>query len=684
MQFGCKRNALLTILGAMLEERALGWLIGRVRRRALRLFVSCVVLLTSSRLARANIPGDCSALGLAITEHSCFHAEFGPFSTVASTPGVLPAAKTPDLNPVHTEYRVGLAGAASVVTYTPERTGAWAVLLGAEVPVSLAAGQTPPLEPMLSQAENTGCKALPVLHVFRLTAKTKYRLVFGPTELRQLAVVIEYIDDFLTQNGRDVDGDGFGSAVDFVVTPCTPPAGFAPNARDCDDGDSSVNPGSLEVCDGIDQNCNGVADDLGLVCHVGSGACRSEGVTRCEVAGDTASCTAKPLEKGKETCNGLDDDCSGAIDDGPDLCPDPSRPTCVRSGVSASCGCLLDVDCGAVTSGRICETATRTCIAGCSELPGGNGCAAGEICEVARHRCQRLDVDGGAAGASGGAPAQAGVGGAPAPAGAGGAPQPPEDPVAGAPAAADGTTQRVSAGCGCAVAGAQPHAPRAVCSSLLLGVLWLRSRRRWTRRGRAGLLSVLLAALAGCSGTSVTETNPSGSAGDSHQHPGHGGGSGSTSQPAGGAAADCQPTLGEELIEHSCIHASKGPFVDVVAGGALPPADASELHHTYQVQVVAEHPLLRYRAQRDGEHAFLTNLPTRIRLSKAGAALSEPDRFPVEGCKPLKWATVQTLEQSAVYDVELVDAPREVNLFIEHLGAFGSAAWSEKCEETEP
>jgi Notch-like protein len=76
----------------------------------------------------------------------------------------------------------------------------------------------------------------------------------------------------------------------------------------------------VEVCDGVDNDCNGRADDgipgLGDGCAVGEGACLRQGVLFCN--GDTATveCGARPGEPAAETCNGLDDDCDGVADNG--------------------------------------------------------------------------------------------------------------------------------------------------------------------------------------------------------------------------------------------------------------------------------------------------------------------------------------------------------------------------------
>jgi len=59
----------------------------------------------------------------------------------------------------------------------------------------------------------------------------------------------------------DNDGDGFGSPAQ-VVYRCDPPSPDAvQNGDDCDDADPAVNPDMAEVCNGIDDNCDGNIDD---------------------------------------------------------------------------------------------------------------------------------------------------------------------------------------------------------------------------------------------------------------------------------------------------------------------------------------------------------------------------------------------------------------------------------------
>ncbi len=73
----------------------------------------------------------------------------------------------------------------------------------------------------------------------------------------------------------DADGDGYGEPASWVYA-CEAPVGFVADSMDCDDSDSTVNPGATEICgDGIDQDCDGLdpacSDCGGTILDLGAG-----------------------------------------------------------------------------------------------------------------------------------------------------------------------------------------------------------------------------------------------------------------------------------------------------------------------------------------------------------------------------------------------------------------------------
>ncbi len=62
----------------------------------------------------------------------------------------------------------------------------------------------------------------------------------------------------------DQDSDGFGNSTDSMQA-FTEPAGYVANAADCNDTDRIVNPAADDLCNGIDDNCDGFVDENAVV-----------------------------------------------------------------------------------------------------------------------------------------------------------------------------------------------------------------------------------------------------------------------------------------------------------------------------------------------------------------------------------------------------------------------------------
>ncbi len=128
----------------------------------------------------------------------------------------------------------------------------------------------------------------------------------------------------------DGDGDGFGEAGSQPVNDCAAPPGYADLTGDCDDTNGGINPGADELCDGIDNDCDGQIDEDGAADvqvwyqdldgdgygnpAVADLDCDQPGgfVDNDEDCNDAAGIVHPGAD---EYCNGQDDDCDGVVDE---------------------------------------------------------------------------------------------------------------------------------------------------------------------------------------------------------------------------------------------------------------------------------------------------------------------------------------------------------------------------------
>ena len=185
---------------------------------------------------------------------------------------------------------------------------------------------------------------------------------------------------------EDADLDGYGSSVSQTV--CYQPSGYVTTGGDCNDADAGVKPSAAEVCDNIDNDCDGATDDAdsGVVGQTtfyqdddGDGFGTSATQTVCFqpsnyaiIPGDCVDSNYDINPNANEVCDGLDNNCDGLSDDS-----DPGivgQPTYYEDDDGDGYGTSVSITTCSPPSGHSANTGD------CNDGDGGINPGAAEVC----------------------------------------------------------------------------------------------------------------------------------------------------------------------------------------------------------------------------------------------------------------------------------------------------------------
>lgn len=131
------------------------------------------------------------------------------------------------------------------------------------------------------------------------------------------------------------NGVGRCASGECVIGSCT--GGYEDNNGEVADG-CECNLTQDDLCDGLDNDCDGQIDEgfaVGSLCTTGTGECSRQGQLVC-INETMAACDAVSVAPNDELCDGLDNDCDGVLDEDFDFDQDgaPYCDQCVQCQMS--------------------------------------------------------------------------------------------------------------------------------------------------------------------------------------------------------------------------------------------------------------------------------------------------------------------------------------------------------------
>jgi hypothetical protein len=167
---------------------------------------------------------------------------------------------------------------------------------------------------------------------------------------------------------RDGDSDGFGAGA--AVLGCTQPAGHVTNNTDCNDANGAVSPSATEVCNDIDDNCDGALDEgfekqwyldddgdtFGRI-ETAMVSCMRPSAKHVNRTGDCQDGLADVYPTALEKCNNRDDNCNDIADDPFITGLEAKGNDCTTLPADGSCAGKFE--CNALQNGTFCKAPER-------------------------------------------------------------------------------------------------------------------------------------------------------------------------------------------------------------------------------------------------------------------------------------------------------------------------------------